>query len=164
MTAVRGAASRVGRDDGVQWTGWLILTALALAFLHHLDHVLRWDHSGFPFRHDVSPFTISLIAYPLLLTALRARHHPALRAWLVGLVAVATQAAHVFAETPSDQYGTWANEYSSFPGAHHHANLLQVASPALGVISATVSALLSVALFAAFALTLRDLSRLPAVG
>jgi len=35
-----------------------------------LDHVLRVDHSGWPFRPGVTPFTFSLIVYPVVLPAL----------------------------------------------------------------------------------------------
>ncbi|VXC84113.1 hypothetical protein [Sphingomonas sp. AX6] len=41
-----------------------------LGILHHIDHVLRVDHSGWPFRDVVTPFTFSLLAYPILLFAL----------------------------------------------------------------------------------------------
>jgi hypothetical protein len=30
-----------------------------VGLLHHIDHVLRVDHSGWPFRSDVNPFTLS---------------------------------------------------------------------------------------------------------
>lgn len=41
----------------------LLLLAIVLAVIHHADHVLRVDHSGWPFRAMVTPFTFSLIAY-----------------------------------------------------------------------------------------------------
>jgi hypothetical protein len=45
---------------------WMLLGVVAFAFLHHLDHVLRADNSGWPFTPDVTPFTISLLVYPIL--------------------------------------------------------------------------------------------------
>lgn len=36
-------------------------------FLHHLDHVVRGNHSGWPFQEAVTPFTFSLLIYALLL-------------------------------------------------------------------------------------------------
>ena len=44
---------------------WMLLGVVALAVLHHLDHVLRADNSGWPFTPDVTPFTISLLVYPI---------------------------------------------------------------------------------------------------
>jgi hypothetical protein len=35
--------------------------------LHHVDHVVRGNHSGWPFREAVTPFTFSLLVYALLL-------------------------------------------------------------------------------------------------
>ncbi len=35
--------------------------------LHHVDHVVRGNHSGWPFREEVTPFTFSLLVYALLL-------------------------------------------------------------------------------------------------
>ena len=55
---------------------WL---TVALAVLHLADHALRgarvhshaldptWDHSGWPFKPDVTPYTFSLIAVALIL-------------------------------------------------------------------------------------------------
>ena len=52
---------------------WL-LSLLALGFfvtvfgiLHHVDHVVRGNHSGWPFQAEVTPFTFSLLVYALLL-------------------------------------------------------------------------------------------------
>ncbi len=38
-----------------------------LAVLHHVDHVVRGNHSGWPFQEAVTPFTFSLLIYALLL-------------------------------------------------------------------------------------------------
>ena len=37
---------------------------------HHLDHVVRGNHSGWPFQEAVTPFTFSLLIYALLLPGL----------------------------------------------------------------------------------------------
>jgi Zn-dependent membrane protease YugP len=37
---------------------------------HHLDHIVRGNHSGWPFQEEVSPFTFSLLIYALLLPGL----------------------------------------------------------------------------------------------
>jgi hypothetical protein len=41
--------------------------ATVLAVLHHMDHVVRGNHSGWPFEEAVTPFTFSLLIYALLL-------------------------------------------------------------------------------------------------
>lgn len=48
----------------------LILIALVLAVGHHLDHIIRGNHVGWPLTAEVNAFTFSLIIYPLILTGL----------------------------------------------------------------------------------------------
>ncbi|MEX5258039.1 hypothetical protein [Kocuria arenosa] len=48
----------------------LILIALLLAVGHHLDHLIRGNHVGWPVTDQVNAFTFSLIIYPLILTGL----------------------------------------------------------------------------------------------
>lgn len=60
--------ARASGLDGV--TCWLLAMAFALSALHIADHALRVDHSGWPFRPEVTPFTFSLLAFPMLLFAL----------------------------------------------------------------------------------------------
>lgn len=48
---------------------WLMLLCGVLGVLHHTDHVLRFDHSGWPFRDVVTPFTFSLLVYPFFIWA-----------------------------------------------------------------------------------------------
>ena len=40
--------------------------------LHHVDHVIRGNHSGWPFQEEVTPFTFSLLIYALILPGLYA--------------------------------------------------------------------------------------------
>jgi hypothetical protein len=52
---------------------WLLTAAAAVTIfgiLHHLDHIVRGNHSGWPFQEEVSPFTFSLLIYALLLPGL----------------------------------------------------------------------------------------------
>ena len=56
----------------VVWERWrralLVLGIGVTVFgvLHHIDHVVRGNHSGWPFREEVTPFTFSLLVYALL--------------------------------------------------------------------------------------------------
>ena len=52
---------------------WLLVAASCttiFAFVHHLDHVVRGNHSGWPFKPAVTPFTFSLLIYALLVPGL----------------------------------------------------------------------------------------------
>ncbi len=52
---------------------WLLIAATgttAFAIMHHTDHVVRGNHSGWPFEEAVTPFTFSLLIYALLLPGL----------------------------------------------------------------------------------------------
>jgi len=52
---------------------WLLVAAgctTIFAFVHHLDHVVRGNHSGWPFEPAVTPFTFSLLIYALLVPGL----------------------------------------------------------------------------------------------
>jgi hypothetical protein len=136
---------------------WMLLGVVALAFLHHLDHVLRADNSGWPFTPDLTPFTISLLVYPIFaLDFLLLRQRPWIRVGLVATLFVALQAAHAIFEPPADQYGTWANGTSAVPHALGQPNLLHTASPILGALSVAVSSLLSLAALMALVLLARE--------
>jgi hypothetical protein len=136
---------------------WMLLGVVALAFLHHLDHVLRADNSGWPFTPDITPFTISLLVYPIfVLDFVLLRHRPWVRVGLVAFLFVALQVTHAIVEPPADQYGTWANGTSAVPHALGQPNLLDIASPVLGALSVAVSSLLSLAVLAALILLARE--------
>jgi hypothetical protein len=136
---------------------WMLVGVVALAFLHHLDHVLRADNSGWPFTPDVTPFTISLLVYPIfVLDFLLLRDRPWVRVGLVAVLFVALQVTHAIVEPPADQYGTWANGTSAVPHALGRPNLLDTASPVLGTLSVAVSSLLSLAVLAALVLLARE--------
>jgi hypothetical protein len=136
---------------------WVLLGVVALAVLHHLDHVLRADNSGWPFTPDVTPFTISLLVYPIfVLDFLLLRDRPWVRVGLVAALFVALQVIHAIVEPPADQYGTWANGTSAVPHALGQPNLLDTASPVLGALSVAVSSLLSLAALAALVLLARE--------
>ena len=63
MSAGTGSADHGGRR------GLLVFASAAVFFsvLHHADHVIRGNHSGWPFEAEVTPFTYSLLIYALAL-------------------------------------------------------------------------------------------------
>jgi hypothetical protein len=126
----------------------LAVATTALAVLHHVDHVLRVDHSGWPFRPDVTPFTYSLLVYVLIAGLFLTRAWPRFRIALAGVLAAVPTLAHVFLETPVDQYRTWA--------ARPDINLLAVSSPAVGAIAVVITILLSLFALAAFVALVRS--------
>jgi hypothetical protein len=126
----------------------LLAASTVIGLLHHADHVLRADHSGWPFTPHLTPFTPSLLAYALLYGAYHFRARPRVSAALVGALLVFVLLAHVFIETPYQQYDVWATGVSHLPHAMGQPNLLHLTSPALGVAAAALSVLLSVMLLA----------------
>jgi hypothetical protein len=114
----------------------LLTLSTVLGLLHHTDHVLRGDHSGWPFTDHVTPFTYSLVVYLFLLIAFLAARRPGLAAICVAVVLGLTQFSHLVFELPADQYATWANG----------SNLLGINSAPLGYAAAMLSITLSLAL------------------
>jgi hypothetical protein len=43
------------------------ISVTVFGFLHHVDHIVRGNHSGWPFQEQITPFTFSLLVYALLL-------------------------------------------------------------------------------------------------
>ena len=120
---------------------------LAISFFigvcHHIDHVLRYDHSGWPFRPEVTPFTYSFLVYPLFLVAALSRRYPLSRITATALVFGFTTFSHIYFETPFDQYRTWA-EGSPVPShGIQHTSLLNTESQTAGIMAATITVLLS---------------------
>jgi Zn-dependent membrane protease YugP len=104
---------------------WLLIVATAVTIfglLHHVDHVVRGNHSGWPFQEEVSPFTFSLLIYALLVPGLYLTLRGRLVAgyWLftaVVLFAVVTLAHFVGAEREApirDIYAVYANRIWGF--------------------------------------------------
>ena len=135
----------------------LLLLAIVLAVIHHADHVLRVDHSGWPFRAMVTPFTFSLIAYPVLLFALLGRASLFwLRFALLAIGAALTVFAHATLESPRMQYAMWAYNRSLEPQFWDVRNLCCIQSGTMGVIAVIVSMALNVTLVATCVSMLRD--------
>jgi hypothetical protein len=130
------AASRVDR------TTFALNASLALGIAHHLDHVIRNNHSGFPFNTALNLFTVSLAAYPMLIAARVLRQRaPLAGAVFAGALFVAMVAGHSLFEVPSHQHGPWSDG----------TNLSGVNSSVMGVVAVSISMLLMVALAAATA-------------
>ena len=123
------------------------LVATGVGLVHHADHVLRFDHSGWPFLPSVNAFTYSLLVYPLIAVLLLMRGRRHFRAALAFLLFLAPTLAHIFIETPLMQYRTW----SSRPDV----NLLGVSSPVLGAVAVVVTVSLSAAALVVFLAFLR---------
>ena len=153
---VQSRATNSGPLTKLSLSERLIVLAAGLGLLHHTDHVLRFDHSGWPFRPEVSPFTYSLLVYPLLVGVFVLRSYPWMRVALMVLVFLGLQVAHVFFEPPSHQYGTWARGHGQTPSGAKPPNLLEIASPLLGVLSAGLSIILSLITLATIVSLVRD--------
>src|SRR5215207_6039584 len=48
----------------------LIFLAMLMSLGHHIDHVIRGNHVGWPITEHVTPFTYSLGVYPLIFLGL----------------------------------------------------------------------------------------------
>jgi hypothetical protein len=154
-------ATTLGRLDLVQK---LVLVAIGLGLLHHADHVGRADHSSWPFRPEVGPFTFTLLIYPVLVLVLLAGGRHWLRVVGLGVVALFTLLAHTLIEPPQQIYGTWANNLSTPAPLYtvdpeHMHNLLDVQSPLLGVLATILSTVLTALLLVAWAVAIRDARR-----
>lgn len=117
--------------------------------------MLRVDHSGWPFLPEVTPFTFSLIIYPVYLSVFLFASRPGYRVAGTALLFLVSVFAHAFPETPVDQYRTWAYG-SDFPGPAGRHNLLGHDSKFQGACAVVVTVLLSLTLLAAFLAFLRD--------
>lgn len=135
----------------------LLIATILIGVLHHTDHVLRVDHSGWPFRPQVNPFTFSLLAYPILLFALLGPARLFWLRWFILFVGLGfTLWAHTMIETPGMQYAMWAQNHSLDPQHLSDHNLLNVRSPFLGVVAVTVAMTLNILLVLSTLSMLRD--------
>ena len=114
------SGARERRSPRANLRRWLLIAATAvtiIGLLHYIDHVVRDNHSGWPFQEEVSPFTFSLLIYALLVPGLYLTLRRRLLAgyWLftaVVLFAVVTVAHFVGAEREApirDIYAVYAS-------------------------------------------------------
>lgn len=142
----------------------LVLIIISLGLLHHADHVGRADHSSWPFRPEVGPFTFTLLIYPLLVLVLLARRRHRVRVIGLGVASFGTLFAHSLIEPPQQIFGTWANNLSTPAPLYtvdpeHMHNLLGVESPLLGVVATVLSIVLTTLLLVAWGVAIRDARR-----
>ena len=58
---------RAARESSRRWLLVIAASATVFSILHHVEHVARGNHSGWPFQAEVTPFTFSLLIYVLIL-------------------------------------------------------------------------------------------------
>ena len=63
----------------------LVLLSTVFGLGHHVDHVIRGNHVGWPVTPEVNPFTYGLVIYPLVLIGLylTATDRTGVRYWFV---------------------------------------------------------------------------------
>ena len=62
-----GAMGLAARGGYRKWLLVFASAAVVFGLMHHADHVIRGNHSGWPFQAEVTPFTFSLLIYALIL-------------------------------------------------------------------------------------------------
>lgn len=69
MSASVSEVSKPGTGEAKTRRRLLAFAGAATVFsiLHHADHVIRDNHSGWPFQAEVTPFTFSLLIYAFIL-------------------------------------------------------------------------------------------------
>ena len=60
--------SAISGPNGILYA--LIYLAMFMSLGHHIDHVIRGNHVGWPLTAEVNAFTYSLGVYPLILLGL----------------------------------------------------------------------------------------------
>jgi len=82
-------AARVGYEGYRRWLLVFASGALVFGLMHHADHVIRGNHSGWPFQAEVTPFTFSLLIYALILPGIyltaRGRSVPGYHLFVAGV-------------------------------------------------------------------------------
>jgi hypothetical protein len=70
-TTRTGIVANFTKDSGLKRTFFLLVLApTLLGAAHHVDHVIRGNHVGWPVTPEINPFTYSLAIYPLLAASL----------------------------------------------------------------------------------------------
>ena len=134
-----------------------------LGFIHHVDHVIRGNHIGWPFSPAATPFTFSLLVYPFLLMGIFLTIRR--RAWAGYWLAVALPALalvvfvhlipHAGYEAPADLYVPYADPLAYVQMGTAPSRVIffrdvypRYASPVWGLLAVTVMVSLVIALLA----------------
>jgi hypothetical protein len=71
MSVGTGGTTKLAARGGYEgYRRWLLVFAsgaVVFGLMHHADHVIRGNHSGWPFQAEITPFTFSLLIYALIL-------------------------------------------------------------------------------------------------
>jgi len=70
VSAGAGEMMKTARYSSRRWLLIVASSATVFSLMHHADHVIRGNHSGWPFQAEVTPFTFSLLIYALILPAI----------------------------------------------------------------------------------------------
>jgi hypothetical protein len=95
----------------------LVLITTALTLGHHIDHVIRGNHVGWPFASTVTPFTLSLAVYPAVIAglylSLRGRVGPGYWAIVWGTMTLLAASVHLPLSENSETAGDIIHPYAS---------------------------------------------------
>jgi hypothetical protein len=122
--------SEVGylRSDVLKWT------AVSIAAVHLADHVVRNNHSGWPFTNKVTPATAAYLGIPAIVGAGIYFDGPLYWVFADSLLLAAALATHTLVEPPHDVHEPWSNG----------SNLLSHDSGATGTLAVAVTGALVV--------------------
>lgn len=91
----------------------LVVPTTVLGLAHHVDHIIRGNHVGWPLIPEVNGFTFSWLIYPAIAVGvwLTRRGTVGYGYWAVlfGLGTVFVGAVHVLIERPPDIVGPYAS-------------------------------------------------------
>ncbi len=95
----------------------LVVLTTAMTLGHHIDHIIRGNHVGWPFASEVTPFTLSLAVYPAVIVGLilsrRGKVGPGYWAILWGIMTVLAASVHLPLSEDSETAGDIINPYAS---------------------------------------------------
>lgn len=97
-------------------TGLVVITTI-LTLGHHVDHVIRGNHVGWPFIPEPTPFTLSLAVYPAValgfLLTRRAKVGPLYWAVLWGIMTLLAGSVHLPLTEQAETMSHIINPYAS---------------------------------------------------
>ena len=95
----------IGADSVDRWLYALLVLGTIFGIGHHLDHIIRGNHVGWPLIPEVTPFTYSLGFYPFILIGLylTLRERVGIGYWFLLFVAGSLMVTLV-------HFGPWASE------------------------------------------------------